>query len=91
MIQLLLRSNPIPSQLYTILTGEIRCLVGMTEIVVVYLRGSVTKVDMDGVLKKNRIWVATLGFELQLMLGVFLCVSGSFTVQLSCGTWSKLA
>ena len=63
----------------------------MKETVLGYLRGSLTKVDMDGMLKKNKIWVATLGFGLQVMLEVPLCVSGAFAVNLSCGTWSKLA
>ena len=67
----------------TLVTGKVGCLVGMSERIVGCLGGSVLKVDITGVVKKNRV---TSGFGFKVIIGVSLCVSGPYTLQLSCGT-----
>ena len=46
-------------------------LVNLAALLVGFLGGSVLKVDISGVMKKKR---ETSGFELQVMLGGYLCV-----------------
>ena len=70
---------------------KVVCLVGLAEILIGYLEGSVMKFDLYGVTKKNRIWVATSGFGLQVMLGRSPCVSGPCALQKYYATLSKLA
>ena len=65
------------------MTGKVGCLVGLSERIVGCLRGSFLKFDITGVMKKN--WV-TSGFGFQVIIGVSLCVSDPYTLQLSFGT-----
>ena len=67
---------------------KVVCLVNMAALLVGFLGGSVLKFDISGVTKKKR---EISGFELQVMLGGYLCVSGFFTLQLSCGTIYKIS
>ena len=57
------------------------CLVNLAVILVGFLGGSVLKVDLAGVAKKKRV---TSGFVFKVMLGGYLCVSGTCTLQLYC-------
>ena len=68
--------------------GKVGCLVDLEALLVGFLVGSVPKVDLAGALKKKR---AASGFGLHVMLVRYLCVSGTCTLQISCGTSSKLA
>ena len=56
------------------MTGKVGCLVGMSERIVGCLGGSVLKVDITGVVKKNRV---TSGFAFQVIIGVSLYVLGT--------------
>ena len=67
---------------------KVGCVLNLEALLVVFLGGSVLKVDIDGLVKKNGV---TSGFGLQVMLGGYLCVSGTFILQISCGTISNLA
>ena len=68
--------------------GNVECLVNLDTLLVGYLGGSVTKVDISWAVNKKR---ATSGFVYQVMLGGYLCVSGTCTLNLSCVTRSKLS
>ena len=46
------------------MTGEVGCPVGMVALLVGCLGGLIMKADMDGVAKKNIMWVATSDFGL---------------------------
>ena len=50
---------------------EVVCLVSLTELLVGYLGGSVLKVDLSGVVKKNR---KNSGFGLKVTLEGYLCI-----------------
>ena len=63
----------------------------MEALLVGCLRISILKVDMAGVAKKKSIWVVNPGFELQVMLGGHLCVSGPYKFHIYCVAWSKIA
>ena len=63
------------------------CPVNMAVILVGFLGGSVLEVDLTGVVKKKSV---TSGFGLQVILGGYLCVSGTCVLQISCVTISKL-
>ena len=63
--------------------GKVGCLEFWAELIVGYLRGSVTRVDMAGVVKNNRV---TSGFGLQVILVGSLGVSVPCTLYLSCVT-----
>ena len=71
-----------------IFMGKVGCLVNLAALLVGFLGGSVPKVDLAGEVEKKR---ATSGFGLQVMLVGSLCVLVPCTLQLSCGTRSKLA
>ena len=62
--------------------GEVGFLVGLMALFVGCLGDSVLEVNLYRLVKKNRV---TSGFLLQVMLGGYLCVSGSCILQLSCG------
>ena len=72
----------------TLVTGKVVCLLGLSERIIAYLGGSVLKVDITGMVKKNRM---TSGFGFQVIIGVSLCVSGPYTLQIYCGTWSEIS
>ena len=67
---------------------KVGCIVYMAELILVCLVGSVLKVDLSGVVNKKR---ATSDFGLKLMLVGSLCVSGPWTLQLSCWNIYKVA
>ena len=69
--------------------GEVGFIVGLEALLVVCLWGSVPKIDLDGVTKKNSNWVVTSVFGLKVMLGGSVFISGPCTLNLSYGTWSK--
>ena len=71
----------------TLVMGKFEYLVNMAALLVGCLRVLVLKVDIFDAVKKKR---ATLAFGLQGMLAGCLCVSVPFTLQLYCGTRSKL-
>ena len=64
------------------------CLVNMVALLVGFLGGSVLRIDISGVVNKKG---ATSGFRFQVILGGYLCVSGTCILQLLSGTISKLA
>ena len=68
--------------------GKVEYLVNMVALIVGCLGGSVMKVDLAVAVKKKRV---TSGFGLQVMLGGYICVSGTCTLNLSCGNRSRLA
>ena len=68
--------------------GKVDCLVGWAALLVGFLGGSFLTVDMSRVMKKIRVSSA---FGLQVTPDGYLGVSGSFTLQLSLITQSKLA
>ena len=70
------------------LMRKVGCLVNLEELLLIFLGGSVMKVELAGVVKKKR---ATSVFGLQVMLGGSICVSCPCTLQLYCGTISELA
>ena len=49
----------------------------MSERIVGCLGGSIFKVDITGLVKKDRV---TSGFGFQVIIGVSLCVSGPYTL-----------
>ena len=51
--------------------------------IVFYMGGSVLKVDLYGVVKKNMVQVATSGFGFQVMLWGSLIFSGPYFLKLS--------
>ena len=62
---------------------EVGCLVGQAEILVAQLEVSVLLVDIYGMAKKyGRLKV----FLLEVVLEGYLGVSGTFILQISCGT-----
>ena len=73
---------------YTLMVGKIGCILYLGALILGCLGGSVLKVDINGAVKKK--WF-TLGFGLKVMLGGYLCVLGTCTLQLSCGTVSNLS
>ena len=66
---------------------KVVCLVNLAAILVGFLGSSVMKVDIYVVMNKKR---ATSGFGLQVMIGGSIYVSGTCTLQIYCGTISKL-
>ena len=58
---------------YTLMLGKVGCLVYLVAILVGFLRGSVLKDYLAGVVKEKR---ASSGFGLKVMLGGSLFVSG---------------
>ena len=65
----------------TLVMGKVECILGLAELLLGFLGGSVLTVDMDGV--ANKIWV-TSGFRFEVMLVGSLSVSGTYILQLSC-------
>ena len=65
------------------MTGKVGCLVGLSERIVGCLGGSVLNFDLTGVVRENKV---TSGFGFQVIIGVSLCVSVPYALQLSCGT-----
>ena len=63
------------------------CLVNLEALLVGFLGVSVLKVDIYGLVNKER---AASGFGLQVMLGGYLFVSGPCTLQLYCVNISKI-
>ena len=68
--------------------GKVVCLVYMVAFLVGFLGGSVMNVGIAWVVDKKR---ATTGFRFKVMLGGYLCVSGTWKLQLYCGTTLQLA
>ena len=67
----------------TLAIGEVGCQVGQVALIVSCLKGLVLMVYMNGVVKYIRY---TSGFRLQVMLEVYLGVSGTCTLQIYRGT-----
>ena len=67
---------------------KVELLENLAALLVGFLEGSVLEVDLSAVVKQKR---ANSCFRLQVMLGGSIFVSGPCTLQLSCGTRSKLA
>ena len=68
--------------------GKVGCLINNAALILGFLGGSVMKFDISRVVKKKR---ATSGFGLQAIIGGSLCVSGTCTLQIYCGTICKIA
>ena len=75
-------------QYYTRMVGKVVFIVYLASFLMIFPAGSVLKVDLSGTAKKKR---ATSVFGFKVMLGGSICVSGPFTLKISCGTISKLA
>ena len=56
------------------MVGKVGFIVYLAVLLVGYLGGSFLKVDLDGSVKEKR---SNSGFRLKLMLGGYLCVSGT--------------
>ena len=67
---------------------KVGCLVHLAALLVGFPVGSVLKVDLSRGVKKKR---ATSGFGLKAIIGGSLCVSGTCTLQIYCGTICKIA
>ena len=73
---------------YTLMVGKVIFLLYMVSFIVGFLGGSVMKVDIAGVVEKKR---ATSGFGSKVMLGGSIYFSGTWKLQLYCGTIFKLS
>ena len=67
---------------------KVGCLVYLMALLVGFLGGLILKVDFAGAVKKKRV---TSCFGLKVIIVGYLCVSGPFTLNIYCGTISKLA
>ena len=73
---------------YTLMMGNVGCLVYMAALLIGCLGGSVLKVDLSGLVNKI-MSASSFGFQVMPVGSVF--VSCVFTLQLSCGTIYKIA
>ena len=64
----------------TLVVVKVGCLVGVVALLVCFLGGSVMKIDMDEIVKKNRVWVETSVFVLQVIIVGLICISGKVTL-----------
>ena len=67
---------------------KVGCLVYLVALLLGFLGFSFMKVDIYGAVKKRRV---TSVFGLKLIIGSYLIVSGTLTLQIYYGTISKLA